>query len=284
MYLLKYSISVSKVRKKLAYYGRVMATKTLYLDDITKLIAGKGSTLTETDIHAVLRAESEVIAESLLAGNRVRLPHSNHWLGIDGAFENEKDSFRKGRNKIVPRASVGERVLKHVAEKAKMVRTRIKRGAELDGFLDQYSDLENRIVTIGEIARIDGDDLKFDKQDLEQGIFFVDAKGKEVRSVTYSSVGSKVIVCSVPALAKGAVYELQLRTRKVEGGKINVIALEANLKALDKAGADKAAKDYEAELAALAEEAAEIAPEELDETPDLAEVAEDEEVEEQDEE
>ena len=237
MYLLKYIINQSNVRKDGAYFGRILTSKTLELDDISRLIAERGSTLTETDVYAVLRAESEVIADSLLSGFRVSLPHVRYWPGIEGPFESKNDIFRRGRNKIVARSGPGKRVRELIARKAKTIRVRNKRVVEVDSFQDAFSETENRFVTIGEIGRITGDDMKFDKKDPEQGVFFVDPTGQALRAPSYAIVLPKEIVCSVPNLTAGLAYELQLRTRKKEGERLGTTSLEDELVAVTQDGA-----------------------------------------------
>jgi hypothetical protein len=67
--------------------------------------------------------------------------------------------------------------------------------------------------TAGDIIKLEGSRLSFDRSDKETGVFLVSANGKNVhRSTVYSRSGSAFVDFELPALPAGT-YTLEVRTR-----------------------------------------------------------------------
>ena len=244
---LKYFITVSKLRGKISYYGRVVMGKTLGIDEIVKRIVGRGSTLTETDVYAVLNALTAVIASSLLDGFRVRLPFANYWLGVDGSFDSPDGSWQEGRHSIVGRSGMGGALGEEINKKAKMTKTRNKQFAELDQIVCSYTEIPNQILTLGDSATLSGDAIKFDKKDPKSGVFFVTSEGEAIRARSYPQVSAKKVIISLPELEVGQEYTVQLRSRKSPDEKLKIAELEETVRVLNPEEADAYLLTYEAE-------------------------------------
>jgi hypothetical protein len=65
-------------------------------------------------------------------------------------------------------------------------------------------------VATGDLVEIRGAKLKFDKNELVQGLFFLKPDGSEIRATEYSKVGGNSITCKIP---EGLVPEESVRVQ-----------------------------------------------------------------------
>ena len=80
---------------------------TLGVVEIVKRIVKRGTTLTETDIRAVLRLSFEEIAEAVSEGNNVNLILVNNRPSIQGVFSDVNDSYDASRHTVRASLSAG---------------------------------------------------------------------------------------------------------------------------------------------------------------------------------
>jgi len=79
----------------------------------------------------------------------------------------------------------------------------------------------------GGILHIEGNDLKFDPENTDEGVFFVSiADNSSVRSDTYSHVGNVAVDCLVPSSLAGDQH-VEVHARYKEGDDIHVGRLKA---------------------------------------------------------
>ena len=74
----------------------------------------------------------------------------------------------------------------------------------IDTIISSENDAENHYVP-GTLIRLVGHDLRFDKADLTQGVFFIKADHTEVRATSYGSIAPSEIIVLVPAARSGAL-------------------------------------------------------------------------------
>lgn len=148
-------------------------------DALVTLMLKRGSTLTETDIMAVLKMEREVICEQAAMGNNITTPIFNLSMSIKGVFTGIDDSYDPARHSIKLNLAPGIDLRKTVAS----IKTQKVRPGKICPIIDQFVDAAqssvNDLVSPGGLATLRGNNLKYDAADPVQGIFFVAADGSE---------------------------------------------------------------------------------------------------------
>ena len=129
------------------------------------------------------------------------LPWGVYYPAIRGSMLGMKDVFTSGRHRLVARITVPKKYSQGLAAKLAPVRVHVHlRKPELESILDSIYQVHNQVLTSGSIATLRGDDLKFDWQDPNQGIFLVDSEGSSVRVEYYSDVNDTSVKFVVPPL------------------------------------------------------------------------------------
>jgi len=189
-----------------------VTTNAISLDQeaIIQLMLKRGSTLTATDIMAVLKMEREVICEQAALGNNITTPVFNLNMSIKGVFNGLDDSFDPSRHSIRFNLSPGVE-LRKVMDSVKTQKVRgEKAGPVIDQLVDAATGSVNDQLTSGGLATLRGSYLKYDASDPTQGIFFVanDATETRVEVISLNKPGELHFLA--PALAAGT-YHVEVR-------------------------------------------------------------------------
>ncbi|WP_299583392.1 DNA-binding domain-containing protein [uncultured Sunxiuqinia sp.] len=195
--------------------GDYMAVTTngtsLNQDDLVKLMLVRGSTLTETDILAVLKMEREVVCEQAAMGNHITTPLFNIGLSIKGVFHGLDDSYDPGRHMVrlnlAPGLELRQTASSISPQKVKAEKVR----PVIEQFVDVSLNSVNEQVSSGGLARLRGSYLKYDPADPAQGIFFIDATNNETRVTVVSLNKPGELHFLVTQLAPGE-YQVEVRT------------------------------------------------------------------------
>ena len=199
------------------FFAQVVTTRVIDLDELVRLIEETGSTLTRTDIKAVLEILARVIAGQMRMGHKVVTPFGVFSLKIKGGLDGPDDIYRVGRNTIEGRVALGAEVKKLL--QAAVTFEKIdnpKVLPEPQRFTDAKSGLDDMVVSSGMPARIKGKRLKFDLADEKQGVFFVSGE-TAIRASIYLEAADRKIVFNTPQLEKGKSYDVQVRTVNTVG-------------------------------------------------------------------
>ena len=210
------------------FFAQVVTTRVVDLDELVRLIEERGSTLTRTDIKAVLELLARVIAGQMRMGNKVVTPFGVFALKIKGGLDGPDDVYRSGRNSIEGKVALGAELKKELQKPVTFEKIdNPKVLPEPQRFTDAKSGLDNRVISSGMPARIKGKRLKFDIADEKQGVFFVSGE-QAIRAEVYLEAGDRRLVFNTPLLEKGKSYELQVRVANA-AGKIMKGEMETNL-------------------------------------------------------
>jgi len=208
--------------EEVRYSGRVVHTETLTFDDIVDLMMYHGSTVTRADIMAVKEDLINAIVMAVLLGKRVVTPFGIYGLRVTGTFTGPEDSIEEGRNKVL--ASFRGSTEIHDAVDNQVTLTKHRPGVPRPTPLTSknfYKDAPDTELSPGHTARIYGEQLRFDPEDPEQGIFLLPVEngsgplnGAEVVRVeeVTRSTPSEATFLVPPDLAPGD-YTLEVRTR-----------------------------------------------------------------------
>jgi predicted histone-like DNA-binding protein len=208
------------------YYPRVVAGPTVTLEDMVANIVTK-TALSATDVRAAISALTEEIAAALANGNPVRIDRLCRLrLSLSETLtEPEADVTSNVEVRVNMYADTSlQTVIKFAARLEREVRG-VKKPI-IVSFLDVASGQRDR-YTPASIARVTGKNLKFDPALDDEGVFFLDEDGSEVRAQVYSRTSDTDITLLVPAgLANG--QQLTVRTR-YQGGQLRTATYDSFL-------------------------------------------------------
>ena len=218
----KYKIIKRRVAGKNRFMAKLIYNRDLGTAEFLEGLNTLGTSVTLTDLKAAVALINEGIQIELNKANRVALPWGVYYPAIRGGMLGMKDVFTSGRHRLVARITVPKKYSLGLAAKLAPVRVRVNlRKPELESILDSIYQVHNQVLTSGSIATLRGDDLKFDWQDENQGIFLVDSEGTSVRVEFYSNVNETSVQFVVPPLKAGERYQVLLKVfDSVSGEKI----------------------------------------------------------------
>jgi hypothetical protein len=217
------------------YMAQVEVSRSFTIDDVINEMLKRGTSLTRTDVMAVLNLEHQVIGDLVSEGYALNLPVCNGTPSISGVFTGPGDSFDTNRHFIKYNLTAGV-LIRDAVKKIKPEKTDpVNKLPYIEQYFDVASQTSGDVLTPGGIGQLQGSRLSFDTSDTEQGVFFVTTAGAETKvSVVALNKPSKLIFM-VPALAAGE-YEVVVRVkfkntkslRMVKLNKILVVAGQAN--------------------------------------------------------
>jgi len=212
------------------YAAQVKITGSAGLEVIAQRMIDQGSTVTKPDILAVLEEAMKTIESCLLDGYRVQLGGlCELFPRIKGVFNGITDTFDASRHRVDVGANPGARVRKTVREGATVTKTEtIKPAPALLEYVDLGSGETNGQITSGNIGTINGHRLKFDPDQDDNGIYFVNIDtADEVKVTTIQKNKPGQLVFLAPSMPNGQYY-LEVRTRfrdsaELRTGRLNEI-------------------------------------------------------------
>ena len=191
--------------------ARVISNQVHDVESITKEMLRRGSTITEADIKAVLKVFFEVVSDEITEGNNVNLPIANFRPGIGGVFSNATDSFDPSRHVKKASVSVGLLLNEKLQFAAVEKTTQPTPGPALVQFTDVNSQNTNSILTPGGIGQLVGEELKFNPDNIVEGIYFVAADGTSTKVDIMASRTEGKLVFSIPPVLIVGSYTLEVR-------------------------------------------------------------------------
>lgn len=209
--------------------ARVATNNVLGIDDLVRRIVKRGTTLTETDIRAVLRLSFEEAADCIAEGNAINLPLVNIRPSIQGVFTDINDSFDASRHTL--RASVTAGVL--LNEKMKTATVEKMTTSIVSPDIIDFTDVKTNThtqATKGNIAVITGSELKFNPANAAEGIFFVNiATNAETKVTDIAQRTEGKLMFLIPATLTAGTYYVEVRKAYTNANSIRSDAFETNL-------------------------------------------------------
>ena len=216
--LLRHNIS-SETSK---FYARVQPYKSMGLDDIIIDMKEKGTGSSETDMRATLQLFFESVTKMVSNGYNVNLPVANFKPGITGLFDSLTDNFDPARHSLKVNVTCGYLPLlamrDAVVEKVKSSTPK----PDIMAFTDVHSGLLNERITPSGIGTIIGSELKFNPENAEEGIFFVNDTTTKVQVLATRT--ERKLMFSIPQLTPGS-YALEVRKAYKTNNEIRTGAL-----------------------------------------------------------
>ena len=195
------------------YMAQVTDAKAYSLDEIIDRMTRRGTTVTRTDIVAIMQLYADECAAIVEEGGCLNTPLVNTSYSITGVFSGEDDNFDKSHHTLKLNVTPGT-LLKEAVKKAKTTKVE---SSSTDPYITKVSDKvtsSTSEIRAGSVMEILGSRLKFDAADSEQGVFAVSSSdGKAYRCpVVIENKPARVIVlldASVPA----GEFTVEIRTK-----------------------------------------------------------------------
>lgn len=208
--------------------ARVQDVKMVGIEELTQAITGRGMSLTDTEVQAVLNELTYAINDQLQAGNAISTPFVRINPSIGGVFDNKDDVFDHARHSIRLNTSLGNGI---AVDATKLKATKVKADLnvpEINSLLDYQTQRSNEVLTRNSTVEIKGHNLKVDPNDPEQGIF-IKSGGQTVRVQMYMLNKPTHIIFMVPNDAPGGAVELEVRNSTRKGSAIRTSVFGTSL-------------------------------------------------------
>ena len=194
------------------YMAQVEVSKSYTFDDVVAEMLNRGTSLTKTDIQAVLNLFHQVTGDLVAQGYAINLPLCNGTPSISGVFTGPGDSFDTNRHFVKYNLTPG--IL--VRDAIKRIRTEKTDPSNILPYIEQYFDVASQtagdVLTPGGIGELQGSRLNFDAADAEQGISFIATGGAETKVASIAMNKPSKLIFMVPALPAGE-YEVKVKVR-----------------------------------------------------------------------
>lgn len=191
--------------------ARVLSNKVHDVDSIIKLMLKRGSTVTEADVKAVLSVFFDVVCDEVTDGNNVNLPLVNFKPGITGVFTNVSDSFDPSRHTKKANITSGTMLVKRMSESKVEKITQPTPAPSLIEFTDVNSGNTNSILTPGGIGQIMGEELKFNPDNVDEGIYFIAADNTPTKVMVIANRTEGKLVFIIPTTLTTGTYRLDVK-------------------------------------------------------------------------
>lgn len=190
----------------------VSSIKTVGLEELLQDMVDEGTGLTRPQALAYFEKMTQLTKRYLEKGFFVTTPLFRYRTSITGTFDTKLDFFDATKHTLKISSTAGPRI-RQLSTVPPLTKVSVsKTSPEIIMFTDSITDECNSIATPGEMAMIEGTNLKFDKKDLKQGIFFVPVADPttEYRASGYSGIKPSVFHLRVPELEEGD-YKVVIR-------------------------------------------------------------------------
>ena len=182
------------------------------VSDLVQMIIDEGSTLNRADVEGSISSFFEKCAKVVSQGGNLNLPILNTSLSISGVFVNADDVFDPKRHSLKLNANAGS-LLKNALKKVKLTKIAPKNNApNIVSVTDKITGAVDGDIKAGSVVKLSGNRLKFEENDAEQGVFFVqDGVAKRQTTVLDNKPASVVVI--VPSDLVAGEVKLELRSK-----------------------------------------------------------------------
>lgn len=220
------------------YAAIVQIAGTVDLDALADRIVAHGATVGRADVLATLELAIVVCEEGVENSEHINFGGlADFYPRCKGRFERADDAWDPARNRVDVGVNVGARIRKSVRTNASVERVEaIKPAPNLVAFHDTTSGETDGTVSVGGIADLVGNRVKFDAAQSDEGVYFVPTGGGAAVKVTDVNTNkpSKLVFLNPATLVPGDYY-LEVRARMgrppagVDNRELRVGRLDATL-------------------------------------------------------
>jgi hypothetical protein len=183
-------------------------------EQIIDRIMQRGTTLTRPDLLAAIRAYQEEHGYIVEEGNGFNTGLITAGPGVLGKFNSVTDSYDHSRHRTHYSVNFSRTIQEKVA-KIKMNKVQTPNtGPVIAGIRDSLSGLTDGTLSAGGVLDISGSRLKVYPDLADDGVYFIDAAGKEYKATTLVENKPSRLIVMLPTLPSGS-YTLEVRTHFV---------------------------------------------------------------------
>lgn len=182
------------------------------MDDILNMMMERGTTITRTDVKAVLQLYKEVIVSLIADGAAVTTELMNVSHSISGVFINAADTFDPSRHRININLLPGK-ALTGIRNNISVQKVQsVSTGPYLTEICDAVTGQVNSTIVTGNVMRITGSRLRFSADQETNGVFLVmdDGTAKRCTTVIENKPGRLMVI--VPTDIASGDYYVEVRT------------------------------------------------------------------------
>ncbi|MGL4982052.1 MAG: DUF4469 domain-containing protein [Treponemataceae bacterium] len=212
--MLEYSLRKNLLDKKeLSYMAQVSEDHSCSNEQLITLMANRGTTITRSDIVAVLQLYEEVLGELISSARPINTSIINTHYSIKGKFEGMDDSFDHSRHTIAMNVSLGVGLKDNLS----LIKTFKVQGSDTNPLITEVADITTHQIdsqlTKGGSINIIGRRLKFDESDIEQGIFLIAPDGSSIKCPHPAQNKPSQLIVNIPLSIDSGTYYIEVRTK-----------------------------------------------------------------------
>ncbi len=210
--------------------GRVQARGSLTEDDVLERMLKRGTGISAEDMRATLDLFTKEISDSVSDGWNINTRIANIKPGIKGVFTSATDPFDQSRHHFRATLSEGVSLKKKMREATgERINNSIPIPAIIQ-FMDYATRTANGPITPGNIGELVGEELKFDPNKIEEGIFFVnETENTETKVETISVLTEGKLMFQIPLNLRANEYRLEVRRAYTNKNTIRIGVLSDTL-------------------------------------------------------
>lgn len=213
------------------YYPQVQITGRAGVEQLVDRMLSMGSTVTKSDLLAVMSLLDEAVLALLVEGYRVDIAGIvDLFPRLQGVFDGPGDGFDKSRHTLSVNANAAPAFIARVRADARVQKEEAvtPTPAPLQ-FVDGSSSAVNSVVTAGSIGTVNGSRLKFNATAVDEGVYFIASAGGAETKVAIVSINKPgQLVFLIPALESGE-YSVEVRARMQSSKDLRTGTLDVGL-------------------------------------------------------
>ncbi len=201
------------------FFVRTLTGKKRNLKTALREITGE-TALTESELQGTVVALARHRDEALLRGQVVDYgPLGTYSIRVKASLD-EYDQPLPEDAEMRVKHTLPQSIIQALKDQVEYVReSRAPSQPVISTFVNIATEQKNSFYTPSTPARLVGDFLNFDRDDQEQGVFFVSDGNPAVRSDIYVTTGKKNIVFNIPNGLVG-IQAVEVRTRRKDMGAV----------------------------------------------------------------
>jgi hypothetical protein len=234
MSAIRFSVFQTTLQEKPKFLGRVLLQGTYDREAMVRRMLIMGTTLTKTDITAVLQLLADAIEQVCREGYKVNLDGLVLVTpAIGGTFDGITDGFVSPRNSIYLTAQVATSLNARISQAATVEKTLVEQNRPmLAEVIDSEADPGVASLKVGNIISVGGKRLKFNGAQTTEYLRLVNAENPNeyVQVVKFHKMSDQELVFRLPpATYSNAYFELasSLNTTSVRVGRSQEFNIQA---------------------------------------------------------
>ncbi|MFT3739488.1 MAG: DUF4469 domain-containing protein [Breznakibacter sp.] len=196
--------------------GRVVATKSLKIDDIVAIAVNRRTDLNAVTLKSSFEILRDIASEQVASGASVEFGLGYYGLGVTGVFIGDNAQWDSTRHSLHVK-TVPTRALRNLVRKVSVnVRGMASTGTFINSVTDVASGKENSILTPGGAVNVSGTKIKVIGDNGANGIHLTNQADGSVTTIPANSIAvnaSSKITFIVPLTLPGGNYKLGITTQ-----------------------------------------------------------------------